>query len=550
MTIRWSPHSTAQVARRTTIHGTSGRYGFHGWVSDDLPVAPDDQGEQRGDDGHAPPTGAPPADPETRHDGGEVDDDGADLERPGRLPEQPVGRGQQVEAERAGVAALVRVRADPAGQADQRRVAREHVPDAELGHGQVEHRVPVIAGQCDDGDQQREPDDERRDGEHHTHPIPSSAGRADRRRLLQVGHGRESVSRVTSCPRAPPLGCPPRGRHRAGCAGNGAGDARRHRPRRPHRLRAGRAGRAAPTVRRRRRHMGRDRGRARARRHPPPRPLPLHGRDHGRGLHALLPRAAPPRLGAQRRLPPPLRPGFAPGADGLVRDLRALPRRRAHVRPAAAPRHHLRAVRAGPGLGAAGRHRGRRVRGVLRPHADRPHGDGLERRAGADPVERGLRRPRAAGRRAGLAAALPAGGRPPRRARPHVPPRPDRGRGAGVRVAALAPSPDPPTRPHRRGHRTDPDGGPGGDGRTGQGVPGHGARPGLPPPGRPRAAPPAVVEPPRRRAPGGGRGDPAVVAAPPPRGRQGAVPLVLRDGRGHRRAAWRSPSGSAAARCR
>ena len=129
----------------------------------DLPVAPEDEGEQRSHDRHAPPAGASPADPEPRHDGGQVHDDRADLERPRRLPQQTVGRGQQVEAERSGVAALVRVGADPPGQADQRRVAREHVPDPELGHGQVEHRVPVIARQRDDRDQQREPDDERRD---------------------------------------------------------------------------------------------------------------------------------------------------------------------------------------------------------------------------------------------------------------------------------------------------------------------------------------------------------------------------------------------------
>jgi hypothetical protein len=61
------------------------------------------------------------------------------------------------------MAALVRVGTDPAGQADQRRVAGEDVADAELGHGQVEHRVPVVSGQRDDGDEQREADDERRD---------------------------------------------------------------------------------------------------------------------------------------------------------------------------------------------------------------------------------------------------------------------------------------------------------------------------------------------------------------------------------------------------
>ena len=41
---------------------------------------------------------------------------------------------------------------------------------------------------------------------------------------------------------------------------------------------------------------------------------------------------------------------------------------------------HLRAVRAGPGVGPAGGDRGRRARRVLRADADRAHGDGLERR--------------------------------------------------------------------------------------------------------------------------------------------------------------------------
>ena len=35
--IRWSPHSTAHVASSTTIHASSGRYGFHGWVSGTCP---------------------------------------------------------------------------------------------------------------------------------------------------------------------------------------------------------------------------------------------------------------------------------------------------------------------------------------------------------------------------------------------------------------------------------------------------------------------------------------------------------------------------------
>ena len=58
--------------------------------------------------------------------------------------------------------------------------------------------------------------------------------------------------------------------------------------------------------------------------------------------------------------------------------------------------HHPRAVHAGPGLGTGGRDGRRRAVGVLRDDADRLDGDGLERRPGADAVERRVRRPRRA----------------------------------------------------------------------------------------------------------------------------------------------------------
>ena len=239
---------------------------------------------------------------------------------------------------------------------------------------------------------------------------------------------------------------------------------------------------------------------------------------------------------AQRRLPPPLRPRRAVRADGLVPAVRHHPRRRAHVRAVAAPRHHLRAVHAGPAVGAQGGDGRRRARGVLRAHADRAHGDGVERRAGAHPVERGVRRARQCAGRISSRRSSPPGS------------------------PACSPASRSPTAPTWCSPSAWCSAGWCGRGATcgppvlvgivvglvpmavhlaiagpGPAWTGHVRRPGRPPAGRARAAPPAVVVAPRRRAAGDRRDRAAVVAVPPPRRLERPVPVVPRDARRHRR---------------
>ena len=338
-------------------------------------------------------------------------------------------------------------------------------------------------------------------------------------------------ARVTRGHRRSRLPCRPRGRHRGGCAAPGD-----DRSRRPFRLRTRGLGRAAAPGRRSLGHLGR-RGRGpRAGGHPAAGPLPLHGRHDGRGLHALLPRAGAPRRRAQRRFPPPLWSGVAPRADGLVRRVRTLAGGRAHLRPLAAPRHHLRVVRTGPRVGSAGRHRRCRVRRLLRHDADRADRHGLERGARAHPVERGVRGPRAPPARRSPTAEMLARGRRAGRIGADLPARPDRRPRPRLRVAPLAVSGHPASGRARRRRRVHPDVGPPGDGRPRRGVPRHGAGPGVRAAGRAGAAPPAVVQPARRRVAGGGRGDPTVVAPPPPAGLSCLVLLVLRHAARHLRA--------------
>ncbi len=128
-----------------------------------LSIAAQDEGEQRRTGGQPGPPEAPHGEPQGGADGDEVDEDRADLHRPRRRAEHAIGRGEQVEAQRPGVAALVRVGADASRQADQRGVPAEHVADPELGHRQVEHGVPGRAVQHGDGDDQRQADHERHD---------------------------------------------------------------------------------------------------------------------------------------------------------------------------------------------------------------------------------------------------------------------------------------------------------------------------------------------------------------------------------------------------
>ncbi len=123
-----------------------------------LAVAVDRDGEQRSDADQTTPAGATLADPQRRGDRRDVDRHRRRLQRPRCRPEQPVERGEEVEAQRSGVAALVGVLADPPRQSDQRGVLAEHIADVELGHGQVEDRIPVRSGKVDKGAEQRHGD--------------------------------------------------------------------------------------------------------------------------------------------------------------------------------------------------------------------------------------------------------------------------------------------------------------------------------------------------------------------------------------------------------
>ena len=220
------------------------------------------------------------------------------------------------------MAALGRVRADAPGQADQRRVAGEHVAHPELGHRQVEHRMPRPAVEAGHGDDQRQPDEQRghRDGPERD-PTPPPLGRAGsglgtrpRARPGSRSPSPRSLAQARSVTRrdgtegpGPPPGMVPTGSvsgHRGaadrrpprapGHRGPGRGQRADRRPRRSHGVRARRVGRPAAAVAGRPRDVARHRHRRRARGDPAPWPLPLHGRDDGRGLHALLPRAHRP----------------------------------------------------------------------------------------------------------------------------------------------------------------------------------------------------------------------------------------------------------------
>ena len=78
------------------------------------------------------------------------------LHRPRRRAEQPVDRPQHPEAHRTGMASLAAERADAADEADQRRMAGPDVADAQLGHRQVEDRIPALLRQHCERDDQRQ----------------------------------------------------------------------------------------------------------------------------------------------------------------------------------------------------------------------------------------------------------------------------------------------------------------------------------------------------------------------------------------------------------
>ena len=64
-------------------------------------------------------------------------------------------------------ALLGQARPDPAGEADERRVAGSDVTHAQLGHRQVEHRIPVGPAEADGRDDQRQPDEGEQAGHDH-----------------------------------------------------------------------------------------------------------------------------------------------------------------------------------------------------------------------------------------------------------------------------------------------------------------------------------------------------------------------------------------------
>ena len=233
------------------------------------------------------------------------------------------------------------------------------------------------------------------------------------------------------------------------------------------------------------RQLARDRHHQPRRRDPAARSVRHHGRHDGRGLHALLPGADVGGRRAERRLLAPLRPGRAPRADGMVRGVRIHARCRADVRSAAAPRDHLRLVRPHPGLGPRRGHRGRHAVDAADPHTDRTHGDGVERRPGAHAVECRVRGPRDAPARSsrsphGVGHRRRSGG-----AGVDVPARSRGGRGARVRMVAVAPPRGVAAGARRRPRRCDPDVGAPGDRRPQRGVRGNVRRPGVQPARRP-----------------------------------------------------------------
>ena len=187
----------------------------------------------------------------------------------------------------------------------------------------------------------------------------------------------------------------PRGRRRGAAAHArvALGDASRRACRRdpgrgPDGVRARRFRRLAPARQRRARQLARDRDRRSCRGDPVAGTVRDHRRHDGRGLHALLPGADVGRRRAERRFPAPVRPGCAARPDGLVPGVRLHARRRADVRVAAAPRDHLRPVRPRPRVGPRRGDRGGDAVDAADPHPDRPHRDGVERRARAHALER------------------------------------------------------------------------------------------------------------------------------------------------------------------
>ena len=182
ISIMSSPSITAQAASSTTSHASSGRYGFHGWVRTESPNPRISTATIARDECDAGPPEPTVTDPDGQPDPHEGDRHGGDLHRPRRTAEQPIGRREQPEARRPGMTSLVRQLADPPGQSDQRGLAGADVLDPELGHREVEHRVPAPLGECDHCDEQRKRHRERGASDHAcdrtARPADGAAGRS------------------------------------------------------------------------------------------------------------------------------------------------------------------------------------------------------------------------------------------------------------------------------------------------------------------------------------------------------------------------------------
>ena len=86
---------------------------------------------------------------------------------------------------------------DPAREADEGRMAARHVPDAQLGLGQVQDREPAGAGELDDGNDERDRD---QDPETDRQP-PRGTVRLGARRLGRLVTGRLGPdSTARACP--------------------------------------------------------------------------------------------------------------------------------------------------------------------------------------------------------------------------------------------------------------------------------------------------------------------------------------------------------------
>ena len=451
-----------------------------------LPVPGDGDGEHGGHGEDAAPAGPPVTDPQRRGDGDEVDDHRPGLQRPRRRAEQAVHRCQQVEAQRPGMAALLGIRADAPGQPDQRGVAGADVAHPQLGHRQVEHRVPALPVQGSERHDERQTDD----GDRHGHgPAGTQQPGRQPPGVVHVRHAGQSVpvpprqvgdgtrQRRVRCPFLRTL-CTDGQKLTAYVKSSG------FRPRRsgPGSFSASWSRwSTSPPARSRRRRRG-DRSSTTGRRSCSAVRVGCAGGPRGRSARGSASGSSPrwwpiPLRGLYRFTGGTMEEGFmlyfpervargdVPNVDflhlygpGSLHALTGWYELFGYSLPAERTFGLLQHLGIIFGLFALARAWGRlaatavaalAVFYVLTP--DRAHGHGLERRAGADAVGDGLRPARCPPRRPAAAAAGLADRRRPGRPGAVVPARPDHRRRARRRLAALAsPRRSPPGRPRRR----------------------------------------------------------------------------------------------------